>query len=278
MRVYQFRHIRAGWAFYRQPIRRSRRPTPHAHRSPLAVLTAAVALALLGARPVVSAPYTRARRRPRWSSRSTTPPLAYAAQTARSSHAIDLGAAPVRRGARRVVVPAAEARWRYRVVANGVRGRRATPPVAALRALPGVRDVSPARRTGAALDRSPGQIGAPALWGRRPADGGHGHEDRDHRRRRRPASPVLRPGGLHDAARLPEGPDRLHDGEGDRRARLPATRSDAGSTPRKPFDPSSRATGPTWPVSPPATTARSPRTASGSRASRRERSSATTRR
>ena len=53
------------------------------------------------------------------------------------------------------------------------------------------------------------------------ADGSHEsgrrHQDRDHRRRRRPDPPVLRPGRLHDAGRLPEGPDCVHDGQGDRR-------------------------------------------------------------
>ena len=36
--------------------------------------------------------------------------------------------------------------------------------------------------------------------------------------------PVLRSGRVHDARRLPEGPDRLHDGQGDRRSRVRAGR------------------------------------------------------
>ena len=38
----------------------------------------------------------------------------------------------------------------------------------------------------------------------------------------RPGSSLLRPVGLHDAARLPEGAGEVHDGQGDRRARVPA--------------------------------------------------------
>ena len=38
-------------------------------------------------------------------------------------------------------------------------------------------------------------------------------------------APVLRPDGLHDAAGIPEGAARVHDREGDRRARIPAERA-----------------------------------------------------
>src|SRR5581483_10381389 len=46
--------------------------------------------------------------------------------------------------------------------------------------------------------------------------------DRDHRRRRRSGAPLFQPGGLHDAARVPQGEHDLHDREGDRRARVRA--------------------------------------------------------
>ena len=71
-------------------------------------------------------------------------------------------------------VPAAEARWRYRVVANGFAVVVPRREVAALRALPGVRDVSAGTAYRAALDRSPGQIAAPALWGAGLANAGQG--------------------------------------------------------------------------------------------------------
>jgi subtilisin family serine protease len=61
-------------------------------------------------------------------------------------------------------VPSARVHWRYRLVANGfsvVLPRSALPRV---RALPGVREVFPAVAYTASLDRSPEQIGAPALW------------------------------------------------------------------------------------------------------------------
>ncbi len=48
-----------------------------------------------------------------------------------------------------------------------------------------------------------------------------GNEDRDHRRGDRPDASVLLARRIHHAARLPEGPGRVHDGEGDRRTRVP---------------------------------------------------------
>lgn len=62
-------------------------------------------------------------------------------------------------------VPIAEARWRYRLVANGfavVVPERAVPLV---RSLPGVRDVYTSATYTSSLDRSVPQIGAPHLWG-----------------------------------------------------------------------------------------------------------------
>ena len=67
-----------------------------------------------------------------------------------------------------------------------------------------------------AADRRAGALGA------RPDERRPGHEDRDHRRGDRPDAPALLAGRLHDARGLPQGPDRLHDREGDRRPRVPA--------------------------------------------------------
>ena len=133
------------------------------------------------------------------------------------------------------------------------------------------RQLPPAARPQPAADRRAGALG-PRPHERRPGD-----QDRDHRRGDRPDAPVLLAGRLHDAGGLPEGPDRVHDGEGDRRARLPAREPGAGSTPRSRSIPSCPRTARTSRASPPATRTRSPR-ASASPASRRARISATTRR
>ena len=53
-------------------------------------------------------------------------------------------------------------------------------------------------------------------------DRGRRDQDRRDRRRRRPDASVLLAGRLLDARRLPEGQRGLHDGEGDRRALVPA--------------------------------------------------------
>jgi subtilisin family serine protease len=62
-------------------------------------------------------------------------------------------------------VPQAEARWRYRLVANGFAVALPHAAVPRLRALPGVRDVYPSATYTSSLDRSVPQIGAPQLWG-----------------------------------------------------------------------------------------------------------------
>ena len=49
--------------------------------------------------------------------------------------------------------------------------------------------------------------------------------------------PFFDPTGYAMPAGLPEGPGGVHDGEGDRRPRLPAARARPGGTPAKPFDP-----------------------------------------
>ena len=76
------------------------------------------------------------------------------------------------------------------------------------------------------------QIGAPQLWGAGSAQRRRRDQDRDHRRRCRPDAPVLQPGGIHHAAGLSEGTDRVHDGQGDRRPRLSGAGPDGADRPR----------------------------------------------
>ena len=56
-------------------------------------------------------------------------------------------------------------RWRYRLVANGMAVVLPRAQVGRLAALPGVARVFGSARYRPQLDRSPQQIGAPALWG-----------------------------------------------------------------------------------------------------------------
>ena len=62
-------------------------------------------------------------------------------------------------------VPAARIRWRYRLVANGMAVVVPRSQLGRLTSLPGVETVYPSVRYRPQLDRSPQQIGAPALWG-----------------------------------------------------------------------------------------------------------------
>jgi subtilisin family serine protease len=62
-------------------------------------------------------------------------------------------------------LPAARIRWRYRLVQNGFAVALPGRDVARLRRLPGVSEVVASRVYAPALDQSPGQIGAPAVWG-----------------------------------------------------------------------------------------------------------------
>ena len=71
-------------------------------------------------------------------------------------------------------IPEATPRWRYRIVANGVAVVLPERAVPRLGALPGVRDVLRGTTYTAALDRSPGRIGAPALWGPELGSAGQG--------------------------------------------------------------------------------------------------------
>ena len=62
-------------------------------------------------------------------------------------------------------IPEAQVRWRYRLVANGMAVVVPRSQLARLTSLPGVDKVYPSVRYRTQLDRSPQQIGAPALWG-----------------------------------------------------------------------------------------------------------------
>ena len=62
-------------------------------------------------------------------------------------------------------VPAARVRWRYRIVLDGLAVVVPAADVGHLGSLPGVVGVYPSVRYHGLLDRSPGIIGAPAVWG-----------------------------------------------------------------------------------------------------------------
>jgi subtilisin family serine protease len=62
-------------------------------------------------------------------------------------------------------IPAADVRWRYRLVLNGFAVTVPRDRVETLRRIPGVRDVLASGTYEPQLDRSPGQIGAPSVWG-----------------------------------------------------------------------------------------------------------------
>ncbi len=62
-------------------------------------------------------------------------------------------------------VPAAQIRWRYKLVANGIAVVVPRAQLGRLAALPGVETIYPSVRYRTQLDRSREQIGAPALWG-----------------------------------------------------------------------------------------------------------------
>jgi subtilisin family serine protease len=71
-------------------------------------------------------------------------------------------------------LPDARVRWSYRLVENGLAVALPSRQVPKLRALPGVRDVYASAEYGPQLDRSPGEIGAPAVWGPGLATAGQG--------------------------------------------------------------------------------------------------------
>ena len=94
-----------------------------------------------------------------------------------------------------------------------------------LRELPGVRDVFASASYVPQLDRSPQQIGAPALWGAGLETAGQGVKIGVIDTGVDPRPSVLRSDGLHDAGRVPQGSAALHEREGHRRASVSAARS-----------------------------------------------------
>ena len=72
------------------------------------------------------------------------------------------------------VLPRAEVTRRYRVVANGLAVLVPRDQLSRLASVPGVERVYPSVRYRPLLDRSPQQIGAPALWGAALANAGQG--------------------------------------------------------------------------------------------------------
>lgn len=71
-------------------------------------------------------------------------------------------------------LPDATVRWRYRLVANGMAVLVPRSQLPRLTSLPGVAKIYPSVRYTTQLERSPQQIGAPALWGPTLATAGQG--------------------------------------------------------------------------------------------------------
>ena len=240
-------------------------------------LLALVALATGSARAEQPAPRGRARRGRRLALAEAARDDDVARRPAGAD--ADAGERPRRASRRRIeaAVPDAQIRWRYRLVANGMAVVVPSAQLGRLTSLPGIETVypsvqlPPAARSQPAADRRARPLG-PRARKRRPGD-----QDRDHRRGDRPDAPVLLARRLHDARRLPEGPDGLHDRQGDRRARLPARQPDVEARRRSRSTPSCPRTARMSPGSRPGTRTRSP-TAPASPASRRAPTSATTRR
>jgi subtilisin family serine protease len=141
--------------------------------------------------------------------RLASPPLAYArgdrAEAERRIVAEQSALASAVRG----TVPGADLRWRYRIVVNGIAVVVPEGSVPRLRVLPGVRDILYGTTYTAALDRSPGRIGAPALWGPQLATAGQGMKigiiddgiDQTH--------PFFSPAGFTMPAGFPKGQQRF---------------------------------------------------------------------
>ena len=71
-------------------------------------------------------------------------------------------------------LPEARVRWRYRLVQDGFAVTLPLRDIPALRDLPDVRDVYRSAQYGPELEQSPGDIGAPAVWGAGLATAGQG--------------------------------------------------------------------------------------------------------
>jgi subtilisin family serine protease len=100
--------------------------------------------------------------------------LSLSASTSRSYLRSLASAQNTLQGRIEAALPQAEVRWRYRVVANGLAVVVPRDQVSRLASEPGVARVYPSVRYRPLLDRSPQQIGAPALWGPTLATAGQG--------------------------------------------------------------------------------------------------------
>ena len=134
-------------------------------------------------------------------------------------------------------LPDAQIRWRYRLVANGMAVNEVVPrsQLARLTALPGVETVYPSVRYRTQLDRSPQPDRRSDALDAGPHICRAGDQDRDHRRGDRPDAPRS---SRRSATRCPRAfrrADRLHEREGDRRAR--SRQQPVWKHASKPFDP-----------------------------------------
>ena len=167
-----------------------------------------------------------------------SPPLALCARRAGAARRID---AEQRRFARALRArsrrdgPLALPTRRERHVRRRFRARE----LARLARLPGVRHVlRPTRPTTSLAGPDAATIRARELPGARP-------RERGRRRSRSESSTTASTSGTRSSTRpgytmpagVPEGPGRVHDGEGDRRAGVPAAAARPGGTRAKPFDP-----------------------------------------
>ncbi len=248
MRVYQFRHIRAEGQCSRV------KPEPVATRTmsrlPRAALLAPIVLGSLALFAVAGATARTGPAAPRGDLVEVVvtlpqPPLSEAilhdrglAAAATVNHRVDVRApasvsylrtlaAAQRQLQARIAraIPQARVRWHYGVVLNGVAVVVPRSQLGRLGAMKGL-TVWPTVTYHALLDRTPQLIGAPTLWGPTLATAGNGMKigiiddglDQTH--------VVLQPDRLQLSARLPAGQHRVHDAEGDRRARIRACRAD----------------------------------------------------
>ena len=118
-------------------------------------------------------------------------------------------------------IPGARARWHYGVVANGMAVVVPRSQLARLKTVAGA-TVWPSVTYHELLNRTPQLIGAPTVWGPTLATAGQGMKIGIIDDGARPDAHLLRPDGLLVPRRLPEGEHRVHDAEGDRRARVRA--------------------------------------------------------
>ena len=166
MRVYQFRHIRADAQCSRRntDLRPLAYDGAHVRRGLLISLICLLALPVAAADAERSAVQTDLvevvvglEQQPlavtRW--KAGRGPQTRTLQAAQRSLADRIATA----------VPGASVRWRYELVANGMAVVVPRSQLARLTKLPGVARVYPSIRYRPQLDRSPQQIGAPALWG-----------------------------------------------------------------------------------------------------------------